>query len=194
MPCRSSPAYSGAVQPIPAESARLELFAGVADQVEKGVVGLADRAVLVHHQNAHHVRASQAAKAGVAGTQRFFGAAAGRNVPEHPLDADDVSVRIVDRRLEHLDVDRLALGLAMFFHVLKNAPRGEHPRVVFAIFFRQVLRKQVIVGLPREFIPGLADLVEVVLVGVDQAAVEVLAKHVEREAFHQRSVPRLGVP
>ncbi len=166
----------------------------IADEVEKRVVGLADRAVLVHHQDAHDVRADQAAEAGVAGAEGFFGPLTRGNVPEHPLNADDVAVRVVDGRLEYLHVNRLAVGLAVFFDVLEDLSRRDDSRVVPAIFLGQVPRKQVVVGLALELLPGEADFVEIVLIRVDQPALEILAEHVQRQALDQRAVAGFRMP
>ncbi len=117
-----------------------------------------------------------------------------RDVPEHSLNADDVAVRVVDGRLEHLHINGFAVGLAVLFHVLENPPRRNDPRVVPAIFLREVPRKQVVVGLALELLPGEADFVEIVLIRVDQPPLEVLAEHVQRQALDQRPVAGLRVP
>ena len=54
-------------------------------------------------------------------------------------------------------------------------------------------REQVVVGLAAQLVPCEADLVLIILIRVDEAAIEVLAKNVERQALHERPVAGLGM-
>ncbi len=104
-----------------------------------------------------------------------------------------MAVRIVDGRLEDLHVDRFAVRLAMFLDVLKDPPRRQDGRIIAAVLFGEMRREEVVVRLSAKLIPRQADLVLIILVGVNEPASEILSEDIERQALHQRTVAGLGM-
>ena len=86
------------------------------------------------------------------------------------------------------------MGLAVFFHVLKDLSRRDDSRRRPGDISRPGAAET---GRSRscpQLLPGEADFVEIVLIRVDQPALEVLAEHVERQALDQRAVAGFRMP
>ena len=74
-----------------------------------------------------------------------------RHVPEHPLRADHLALEVVHGRLEHLHVDRLAVGLLMPLDVFEHASGPHDPLVVLPILLGQFRGEEVEIGLADDF-------------------------------------------
>ena len=123
----------------------------------------------------------------------FLGQDAVGLVPEDPLGADHVPVRVVDLRFQDVDVDLLAVRLAVFLDDVEDLTVLGDLAVVLAILFRQVSGEQVKIGLAEEFFNGLADGPAETLVGEGEAPLQILAKDIERQCLHQRVIKGLGI-
>ena len=135
-----------------------------------------------------------AGQVGVRPLQLLLGAHPRRDIPENTLRADDLAVRVEDRRLHHLDVFLLAAGRRVLLDGLKEFPRRDDALVVSLILGRQLGGKEVGVRAPNDFIEGLAQFHAEAAVGEGEPALHVLAEDVLREVLDQRLVKRLRVP
>ena len=124
--------------------------------------------------------------------QALFPLLAFGDVPKDALDADDLAVGIVDRRLHHVHVTLLPPRRNILFDGLEAFAGLDHVPIVALIFLRQDRREKIEVCFADNFYEWLSDDRAKIFVREGKLFVEVFAENILRQVFDQRMVKRLG--
>ncbi len=125
--------------------------------------------------------------------QRLFGPLALGHIPEDSLRPDDRIFGVVDRRLFHLHIACLAVGAGVLLHGIEFFAGFHDAPVVFPVLFRQRRRIKVEIGFADDLVDSPPYRCAEPPVCERKSPFRVLAKKIERQAFHQRIINDLGV-
>ena len=126
--------------------------------------------------------------------KRLFDKVPVGDVPEDSLNADDVSVRVVDRRLHHLDPRLVALGIKMRFGRVEHPTALHDGAVIRDVLVSQFGWKQVVVCCADHFLGSAFTRLAVFPIGKRDGSVKVLAEKIQREVVDERFVECFRVP
>ena len=124
--------------------------------------------------------------------QRLLGFLALGHVPEDALDADDVPGRVVDGRLDDVDVDAVPVRGLVGLDGVHRFTGGHDAQIIGVILVRQGGGEKIVVGPPDDLLLRLAQRRAKLLIHEDEPALRVLAEDVLRQRFHERLVEDLG--
>ena len=126
--------------------------------------------------------------------QFLLGPLLSRHVPEHPLDADHMSVGRANRAFERLDEEPLSVGVDDLFDGFDCGSRVEDALIVTAVLFGEIAREQIEVGFVTKRLQRRANGLTEPLVAKDQPELRILTKDAQRQAFNERLVVSIRFP
>ena len=127
----------------------------------------------------------------VGGAQLFLASHSLRDVPENSLNADDVALRIVDGRLDDVDVALLAARGLVHLDGFKRLAAVQHMPVIGLILGREFGVEEIEVRPAHNLLQRLADQLAKFLIGEGEPLVKVLADDVLGQRLDQRMVEQL---
>src|SRR4030095_12788953 len=105
-------------------------------------------------------------------------------IPENSLSADDPPRVVIDRGLDHLDVELVPLRRNVLLKRLKDfSPL--HNQIVVAIAFGEISGKKVEITFSPQLFQRFTDLRTEAAISECEAAVQILAENILRKILHQ---------
>jgi hypothetical protein len=126
----------------------------------------------------------------LAGLERPLGVVEVRDVPEHALDAGHVAAGVVDRGLDHADVEEVLAGRMVLLDGLEGLPRLDDAPVVLLVLPGERGGEEVEVRAPEHLLEAPADRRAELGVGEGEAPLQVLADDVLGQVLDERVVER----